>query len=241
MADINVMIGQVMENPIFWVMGAVVVFLVLGQRYGWFSKAFGRKEFKGEPLKDTLLRDLKPRLKKHGKKGKGAILMQHYHNFGKVKKFCEGNVEYWIRKPGNPKPKEKAEFDKKGVDITYFLVGGNAWLSWIPYIGQNYEPDYYVLKTEFVKFNPETKTFDVDMGVHLFPYGEIWVSDKQTAKYLTELEARRTQEFEAETNVNTLKRWTYYDSQKAGRIVTMEKDVQLDQDRWDHTRETHED
>ena len=241
MTDINIMLGQLMESPIFWVMGAVIVFLVVGQRYGWFSKALGRKEFKGEPLKDTLLKDLKPRLRKHGKSGKGAVLMQHYHSFGKVRKFCEGKIEYWVRNPVNPKPNPGIpEFKKQEVTAVYFLVGGNTWLSWIPYVGKNFEPDYYVIKEGYIDYDSKSRTFEINRDIHLFPYAEVWVSDKLTAKYLTELEARRTVEFEAETNINTLKRWTHYDSQRAGRIVTMEKEAKLEKEKWDHTREVHE-
>lgn len=238
--DVNLMVGELMNSPIFWVMACVIVFLVLGQRYGWFKKLLGEKKFVGEPLKETLMKDLKPRLAKHGKKV-NAILIQNYHSFGKVKRYCEGEVKYWTRTVGNPKPNPKeSKMKQDTMSVTYFLVGGNPMLSWIPYIGKKYEPDYYVINSDHVKYDPSSETFYLSNSIHLYPYAEVWVSDVRTQRYLTELEARRTQEFEAETNINTLKRWTYYDSTKAGRITFAEKEADIEKERWKETEELHE-
>jgi hypothetical protein len=158
-------------------------------------------------------------------------------NFGKVRRYSVSKATFQVKEKRTKPQDEKPKLKTVDVNLLYLMVGGNPWLAWIPYIGKSYDSEYFVLNSGYVKHDPQSKIFQIDSDVHIYPYAKIWISDKKTQMYLTELEARRTLEFEAETNINTLKRWTYYGEPQAGRVVVMEKDVQLEQDKWDHTRE----
>lgn len=242
----NLALGELMNNPLFWVLIVVVGGVTLAYYMGWFDKVKFRKEFKAEDLNESLMKDLKPRMIVQGKKIKNTKLVQGQIDFGKVRKVSKTKVEFHSRKSniGKKTPQKlekevKSILQKEEVEMVYFTVGGNTWLSWIPVIGKNYEPEYFIFEDEFIKFEPQSRIYTIDKDVHVYPYAKIWICSKKTQRYLTELEARRTQEFESETNINTLKRWTYYNEPQSGRVVVMEKDTQLEQDKWDHTRETH--
>ena len=240
--DPNIFLGEILNSPIFWVMAIIMVFIGLGFYLGWFGKFKRPEKYQSEDLHESLMKDLKPRMRVQGRNVKNTFLIQGYHKFGKVRKYTISKVQQHVRSDTDGTQKnrkeDKPKMKEQEADFVYFLVGGSAWLSWIPYIGKNYEPDYYVINKEFVTHDPQSKLFEIDPDVHMYPYAKIWVSDRRTQRYLTELEARRTVEFEAETNINTLKRWTYYNEPQSGRVVVMEKDTQLEQDKWDHTDQT---
>lgn len=240
-ANLNEMLGELMNSPLFWMLIIFIAFFAIGYNLGWFNKFKPIKRFKPEDLNESLLKDIKPRLKIQGKKVKDTKLMQKYTNYGKVRRYSTSIVKFEDRKEkkivNKNKASETTEFEKVEAKMIYFLVGGNPWLSWIPYIGKNYAPDYFVINQDYVKYEPQSRIFDIQPDIHVYPYARIWISGKQTQTYMTELQARRTQEFEAETNINTLKRWTYYNEVHAGRVGIMEKDTDLEQQKWDNTRE----
>jgi hypothetical protein len=235
--DPNIFLGELLNSPVFWIMACIIGFMWAGFHFNWFGKMKRKPSFKEENLTDSLLKDLEPRMKVQGKKIKNSKLMQNMINFGKVRKYSISKAEFQIKEKRSKVQDEKPELTTQQVDLVYLLVGGNPWLNWIPYIGKAYESEYFVMNKGYVKHDAQSKIFEIHPDVHVYPYAKIWISDKKTQRYLTELEARRTIEFEAETNINTLKRWTYYGEPQAGRVVVMEKDVQLEQDKWDHTRE----
>lgn len=242
--NFNVIIGQLINNPLFWIICVFVgIFFLL-----WKLGVFGRNKepFKPETLEESLKSDLRPRMKIQGQKLKNEYLIQGYHSLGKIRKYSLGNVEFEARKliepkgpvkRGRKKKKPEVKLIKETANVIYFTVGGNTWISWVPIIGKNYEPVYYIIDREMVTREAQSKKWAIDPDVHVYPYGTVWVSSNITQHYLTELEARRSQEFEAETNINTLKRWTYYNEGLGGRIVVKERDSQLDKEKWDEWRE----
>ncbi len=235
-----------LSSPVGWsiIIIAVIVY------FAWKGGLFRSKPemFKGETLKEILLRDLKPRMTILGSKTKWRLIYQ-FKDIGRVHRITQSDIEFFKEKEKDKDKKEKAqgfavyrrkekrpEFIQENVNLVYMLVGGNLWLSWIPFT-HKWDPQFFVLKEDHIKIEANRNVVVINESVHLYPYGEVWVSDMKTQRYLTELEARRTLENESETRVNTLKRWVHYGEQRSAKILTLEEKERVESEKWEKSRD----
>ncbi len=238
-----------LESPLGIGLVIIGVIVFMAWHFGLFKVR--PEKFKSETLKDILLKDLKPRMVVLASKSKWK-LMYNYNIVGKIRRITEGSFMFWTiedQQTKIEKHKKKigfdayAKLDKKPkflteiANLTYMMVGGNKWLSWIPVIGKSYQPNFFVINSDFVKIESSSKIITISNNAHLYPFGEIWIADKRTERYFTELISRATLESELEVRTNTPKRWTFYGEQRAGTAILTEEKQRLEDEKWAKARD----